>query len=147
MKKNYKTIMYYGVLHPLKKLNLYDNPFLDNPGGVMGYVFFTVFQKRPEFQHNYQRDRFLDTRDVYIGASYRGSVIHMLTLVRKSGEIILYAENFNFIFNDTEAIKAAKELLSQFYKVRVKKTSKVVTYDGSEGRYGNHDRFRKIDEV
>lgn len=108
-------------------------------------VYF-LFQKRPQFQHQFQRTRFIENRDRYIAMYKNGVFYHIMTEKRKTDELLLYKKNIEAMFPEDyeKVVNLLKEMLEKFYKVRVREKSTVVYFDSNNGRYEESGRFRTV---
>ena len=146
------SILYYKMVAVLKGVINEDGNYVhDVTNRWGGFRAYRVWQARPsaEFAHQYLRERFLENRDVYVAFNKDGQVLHVLSEKVLTGEVILYKKDMEEVFGkDSElAIEVARELLSKFFKVRVRPRSGVKYYDNSSGRYRDHGEFTKTERV
>lgn len=99
-----------------------------------------------EFHHNYQRNKFLRTRDRYLFSSRGSKRIHILT-ERHKNEVILYDKNIREVFgkDSDKAIKLMTKMLNRVYDtVRLDSRSPVSVYDQENGRTAYNETFYEV---
>lgn len=129
------------------------NNVLYADGGNAPYTMFDVniefmlgFQVRPQFRHNYERNKFLHNRDRYLIAYLNGNK-YILLRQKKNEEITVYSKVVEKLFPDnSNALTVLKESLGKFYKkVSVEEKSDVRDYDESERSI--HESRNRANEV
>lgn len=140
-------IVYTKILGLLKDLVDENGDYISN-SSINNLSIFRVWQARPsrDFRHQYLRERFIESRDLYLCAEKSGAMYHILSENRKQKVITIFEQDIEAVFGK-EAIDTIRDTLKKFYKVKTRKRSAVRKYDRSSGRYGEHRGFTKTPRV
>lgn len=149
--KDYHSLFYRKILGRLKELRTGDSiPVYDSDNGsdegrpqfLMGYE-----PRQGEFRHQYQREKFLNTRNRYMLVG-RGRSAYAIFLQEnmRNGEITLYKEAIRYAFPDDfeAAFDELQKLLEKFYNVTVEDRHHLQQIDYSMNR---HENLGSVHEV
>lgn len=140
MKENsVDSVIFNGILSRLNSLYGDGGGMLHDGGGDS---FSLAYQARPDnaFQHNYQRDKFLHTRDKYsiVEISNKFHVIVKLTF---EDEVTIYKAPVELYFKaeSEKALQRIEKIMKKLYsKVSIENISGITVADYSTGRSANH---------
>ena len=140
-------IVYTKILGLLKNLVDENGDYISN-GHIRNFEIFRVWQARPrrDFRHQYLRERFIETRDLYLCAQKSGAMYHILSENRKQKVITIFEQDIEAVFGKS-SVDTIRDTLKKFYKVKTRKRSGVKQYDASSGRYGDNGDFTKTPRV
>ncbi len=140
-------IVYTKILGLLKDLVDENGDYISN-SSVKNFEIFRVWQARPrgEFRHQYLRERFIESRDLYICVRQFGAMYHILSENRKQKVITIFEQDIEAVFGKS-SVDTIRDTLKKFYKVKTRRRSGVRQYDASPGRYGDIGDFTKTPRV
>lgn len=140
---NYHALFYYRVLSTMQSLkgdggvSLSDTYSRKKDEPRFGFAY----EPRPNFEFQYQRDKYLVSRDRYVLIGKHGED-QQTVLVKYNAdndEATIYRKALDYIFGEEgkEAFNELKELLEKFYTVKVEDKSNLTEVDTSTGRGGS----------
>lgn len=147
--RDLQVILYTAIISRLMGVvDEFGDHIAPQTNGLNERIEFALgYEVRPEsFNHNYQRDKFLQVRDKYMYALLDGNRIHILTEKNKN-EVILFTKPLNRVFGkDTnKVVKLLTKMLHRMYDtISVEEKSGVHFFDTSNSRIGSNGRFSEV---
>lgn len=140
---DYHILFYYGALAKIQQYQGQNGGLLQPPKDIDTGIEFLVGYEVPlrAFQHNYQRDEFAASRDMFLLALVDGNASAIMRITRNTDDAILYKKALRTIFPKDYAVakRELEKLMSKFYKLTTEQYYAGSRVDiGTDGRGGNH---------
>lgn len=144
------SMLFRGVITNLHSLYSGDGNMLSTDTGVENVGFSIAYQERPTecFAHNYERDKFLHSRDRYIRLTTNCRSYVVVKSVDREF-LTLYSKPFEIAFprDHSRVMRILEKLVHKFYdNVEVEEMSTLTRVDLSNGNNGsnNHRIYNEV---
>lgn len=149
---DFHSLFYYCLVSPLQGLVGGDGSYFESRYPRTGNepVFKICWERRPNFEYQYQREKFLAERPrmVVSGGANLPTESYVMLLKESNGgkNVTLYKRAVAHLFGkrSEEALNELKELLDKFYTVTVEERSNDEEVDFSNDRHEARYRIQRV---